>query len=447
MSQEKIPARWSIVRDELERVDAKAPGKSQPDEKHLKMTRSPFQFYRGSAQLFYADLASRLIDLPNALLEAPNTAIMGDCHFSNFGFFTEEGSAGHQVIWTPNDFDDACEGPAVFDLLRFLTSLHLIGDYLEGLVCGRYASDEIEGTPSDRSTPSAKGIENACRAFVKTWVKTTSKIIKDPSRRDEALSTFKKSHFLEPHLEKALKRTIGGKKFLEKSTIGKLVTFDKGAVAFQCNNEKLALPGGDEKNAVSQVLRPYMDDDILDVALRRGAGTGSVNVERYYLLVGPSRPLCKEDLSLVHVVEVKQQREAAMIHHFPDISPVNQLMPAHLTVDQQRKMMRKPDLILDDLHWKGHQWLVRSRHHARYGVDPEDLFQSHNIDKALKQYAKACAKALAFAHSRGDRRSTHFEAAMVEILGAHGDTLRAEAQKYAAQVVRDHAMLCRALGI
>jgi hypothetical protein len=49
------------------------------------------RFLRGSAQLYYADLASGALQLPPALLSrVPPTAVMGDCHVSNFGFLTGE---------------------------------------------------------------------------------------------------------------------------------------------------------------------------------------------------------------------------------------------------------------------------------------------------------------------------------------------------------------------
>ncbi|WP_420933035.1 DUF2252 family protein [Alteromonas sp. A081] len=40
---------------------------------------------------------------------------------SNFGFLTEKGSHGDTVIFTSNDFDDACVGRAHWDIIRLLT--------------------------------------------------------------------------------------------------------------------------------------------------------------------------------------------------------------------------------------------------------------------------------------------------------------------------------------
>ena len=92
--------------DEITRVDGVPPSPSLG--KHLKMATSPFAFYRGTAQLFYADIANGTLRYPNNLDAIPLTSVVGDCHTSNFGFLTEEGSHGDTVIFAPNDFDDAC---------------------------------------------------------------------------------------------------------------------------------------------------------------------------------------------------------------------------------------------------------------------------------------------------------------------------------------------------
>ena len=60
----------------------------------------------------------------------------------------------------------------------------------------------------------------------------------------------------------------------------------------------------------------------------------------------------------------------------------------------------------------GADWLLRSRHHARVGIDPEIIALGHKPGIRLRDYAKACSKVLALAHARGDRRSARFEWAM-----------------------------------
>jgi len=436
--------RHDLLTKELGRIDSKAPEKTAPLDKHLKMARSPFQFLRGAAQIFYADLASGVLPMPAPLLSAPLTRIMGDCHLANFGFFTEDGSYGDRVIWGPNDYDDAAEGHAAFDLARFCVSLFLIADFLAGLKDGRY---EGETSISKQASLSAADAGKAAKAFLKAYRKTCEQVIDQPESRDWPLDRFGKDHFLARPLKKAVSRAPGGKRFYEKSSVGKLAIATDAGFRFKKSEGKLASLESDLAKDLRHAFRPYLDDEILDVARRLGAGTGSLSVDRFYFLVGPDAGANEAAFRETHVVEAKQQREAALIHHFADLSPVNRMNPAHLTVDSQRRMMRKPDLVLDEVIWKGEHWLVRSRHHARVNVDPEDVFNARDPKHALKDYAKACGTALARTHARSDRRSVRFESAMAETLEDFDRELVDIARDYAQLVTADHALLQELLGL
>ena len=436
------PDRFQRIASELARVDGSTPGQGDASPKHRKMVLSPFQFLRGSAQLFYADLASGELALPRPLQEAPLTYVQGDCHFSNFGFFTEEGSHGERVVWGPNDFDDAGVGHAAFDLLRFCVSLHLVGGHCRGLVEGRYQGEEAS---AGGNAPSEADAATACRHFLAKYRSACEALTGNPDECDHPVDEFPKKHVLARSLARARRRAAGGDRFATRSSLGKAARLEGGRLRFRDRPERFARLDDALETRVRQAFRPYVDDEILDVVRRLGAGTGSVDVDRYYLLVGPAGPIGEEDLPLAHIVEAKQQREAALIHHFPDLSPVNGLTPAHLTVASQRQMMRRPDLILDDLYWEGAHWLVRSRHHARLGVDPEVMLAQKKPLRALRQYAGACAESLARAHARGDRRSTRFERAMADALARAAGDVEKLARQYARRTVQDHRLLCEAL--
>jgi hypothetical protein len=84
-------------------------------------------------------------------------------------------------------------------------------------------------------------------------------------------------------------------------------------------------------------------------------------------------------------------------------------------------------------------WLVRSRHHAKVGVDPVDICQGdiNARQGGFAQYAKACGMALALGHLRGDRRSTYNEAKYLPFLQTHQLNLQQSAVCYAEQVKQD----------
>lgn len=436
-------ARTTLIRAELSRVDSADPGDgTAPIDKHQRMAESPFRFLRGSAPLFYTDLSQGRLALPPTLIDRPPlTMLMGDCHLSNFGFLTEQGSYGDEVVFCPNDYDDACAGPAVWDLARFLVSLPLAADYTRGLLAGTYLGEAPEELAGLRA-PSPNGVEKAAHAFLSAYRKTCQAIVRHPEKRLSALDRFPKKHVLGKAYRKACRRASGGKDFTRKSTLAKEVELDARPLRFRERPGRFARLDPDRAQAIVDAFRPYMDDAILDLVQRLGAGTGSLDLERFYLLVGPSEIASAEDLPLYHVVEVKQQRMAAALARYPSISPVNRLHSAHLTLDCQRRMQRAPDLVLDEAVWEGKTWLIRTRHHARVGIDPEDVaLAKKHPNKRLRAYAKVCGQALALAHARGDRRSTRFEAAMEAALDTDADALLGSTLDYAELVIEDQRRL------
>ena len=102
-------------------------------------------------------------------------------------------------------------------------------------------------------------------------------------------------------------------------------------------------------------------------------------------------------------------------------------------------MQRRPDLILDDAIWQDKHWLLRSRHHARVGIDSEHFMLGKRAAEkgGVIQYALSCGEALALAHMRGDRRSVDFQKAIVAILPQQQRGLINAANKYVRQVKSD----------
>src|SRR5688572_21110524 len=90
--------------------------------KFRKMAAEPFTFYRGSACLFYADMA----ELPDEWTDERTSRIwiQGDLHAQNFGTYMDsEGT----LVFDVNDFDEAYLGSFTWDLRRFAASMALLG--------------------------------------------------------------------------------------------------------------------------------------------------------------------------------------------------------------------------------------------------------------------------------------------------------------------------------
>ena len=84
--------------------------------RHERMLASPFTFYRGSAAIMAADLATT----PSTGI---NAQICGDAHVANFGVF---GSPERALVFDVNDFDETHPGPWEWDVKRLAASAVLL---------------------------------------------------------------------------------------------------------------------------------------------------------------------------------------------------------------------------------------------------------------------------------------------------------------------------------
>ena len=98
--------------------------RASPDafrRKFRTMARDPFEFYRGSAALFYADIDT-LAD-PWVNDDSARVWIQGDLHAENFGTYMDSDG---RLVFDVNDFDEAYLGHWTWDVQRFVASLALL---------------------------------------------------------------------------------------------------------------------------------------------------------------------------------------------------------------------------------------------------------------------------------------------------------------------------------
>jgi uncharacterized protein (DUF2252 family) len=89
--------------------------------KFRKMAAEPFAFYRGSACVFYADVAERKDRWADE--RTSRVWIQGDLHTENFGTYMDGAGV---LIFDVNDFDEAYIGHFTWDLQRFCASVALM---------------------------------------------------------------------------------------------------------------------------------------------------------------------------------------------------------------------------------------------------------------------------------------------------------------------------------
>jgi uncharacterized protein (DUF2252 family) len=217
--------------------------------KYAKMRSDPFVFLRGACHLFYERLPCK-----GLFKSAPLVWTCGDLHLENFGSYQGD---NRQVYFDMNDFDEGLLAPASWDVVRMLTSVRL-------------AAHSLAVKPGET--------DELCSAFLNAY--------------GSALAQGK-AYWVDPRtangLVQNLLESLGERQradFIDSRTQRK----DKKCV-IKVDGEK-ALPAGkaDRKNVedfMAGFAKTQPDPGffkVLDVA-RRIAGTGSLGVERYVILV------------------------------------------------------------------------------------------------------------------------------------------------------------------
>jgi uncharacterized protein (DUF2252 family) len=213
------------------------------------MRADPFVFLRGTCHLFYARLPRDPL-----LRSAPPTWLCGDLHLQNMGSYKGD---NRLVYYDINDFDEAILGPCTWDVLRLLASILVAAKTLK--VNEREALGLCRGFMDAYAATLAEGKAR--------WVETATAegMIKELL---DGLAGRKRKDLLDSRSErkgKARRLKLDGKKALPATGAqrDRIAAFMKAFAARQPE------PGFFK---------------LLDVA-RRIAGTGSLGVERYVLLV------------------------------------------------------------------------------------------------------------------------------------------------------------------
>jgi len=327
--------------------------------KYHNMRADPFVFLRGTCHLFYQHLPSLEI-----LRNAPIIWQCGDLHLQNFGSYKD---SQRDVYFDINDFDEAALAPCTWDLVRFLTSLRLglstmrLSDKDIGDIGMRYL--EVYGQTVTDNSPAAIDQNNATGLI--------RNLLQDVAQRS-------RPKFLDSRTEKianARKLKVDGKKALP------LTEDDRRRVHALLKN----FAGATDKPEFFEIL---------DIA-RRIAGTGSLGVERYVVLVtGKGSPDGN------YLLDLKEARPSSLPAHGQARSA---LWPseAERIVQLQSTLQHAPVAFLEPISFGDHSYIIR-------GLLPSEdrvaLAASAGKIKRLQKVIQTMARLTAWAHLRGCSR-------------------------------------------
>jgi uncharacterized protein (DUF2252 family) len=386
--------------------------------RHGRMMKSPFTFFRGSAAVMAADLATTAVTKQRVQL-------CGDCHLLNFGGFA---TPERNVIVDINDFDETLPGPWEWDLKRLATSFVLAcrGNSFKPSV----AEEAAEAVARSYRTAMREFSEMTVLDiwYSKLTLDSAIAMIKDDEDRESARARTQRQ------IEKSKIESLFPKLTAEQN--GRLVFKDDPPLIYHSSEQREVA----FLDTVKQVFKNYRATlseshqvlidrfELMDIAMKV-VGIGSVGTYCGILLLmaGENDPL---------ILQVKQACPSVLE---PYVGKGKYDNNGHRVVAGQRLMQAQSDMFLG---WakglRGRDCYVRQLRDMKISPIPELWTPAIAIE-----FAKAVGWVLARAHARsGD------SAVLSGYMGSRDIFDKAIAQfaiAYADQAEADHKALLKAI--
>jgi len=286
--------------------------------KYLALRSGPFSFLRGTCHLFYDRLASSGFGA-----SAPPVWSCGDLHLENFGGYKGD---NRLVYFDINDFDEAALAPATWELVRLAASMHV------GLGSLGMPDQQASALVARLTAEYAQALAGGKAGWVER--DTAQGVVSD---------------------------------LLDRLRVRNWVDYLNGRTRLVRKRRRLlvdgrrALPVTEaERDAVCTTVRAFAagrrDPDffrVLDVG-RRIAGTGSLGVARYVLLVeGHGSPDGN------YLFDLKQAVPSSLGRHFKALQP-RWPDEAHRIAGVQQRMQAVSAACLHPLSHAGQGFVLRA---------------------------------------------------------------------------------------
>ncbi len=387
--------------------------------KFRKMAASPFAFYRGSAAVFYADVAG--LEDRWADERTSRVWIQGDLHAENFGTYMDEQGI---LVFDVNDFDEAYVGHFTWDLRRMAASLALLG-------FAKAVSDEAIERMIDTY---AHGYLEQVRAF------------HTGDRDDHFRLTLENTDGVLHHVLRAarLKTRLA---LLDATT-----TIEDSERRFASGHGARRLDD-DERAEVEAAYESYLETipevkrqmsvsyRIKDVVGRTGFGIGSAGLPAYNILVEGRSQALEDDV----VLTMKQGNRAAPAAVVSDEHIRSYFEHhGHRTAVSQRALQSYADPWLGWCELRGVGQVVAEISPHGHDIDWEMVTDLDEVFPLLEYLGQATAKVHCVSDSGSDQTLVEFETeeAIFEAVGEEGDAFAADLVEfghgYAKLVLDDH---------
>ncbi|WP_300014883.1 DUF2252 domain-containing protein [Pseudonocardia sp.] len=393
--------------------------------KFRKMAADPFAFYRGSACLFYADVAAR--EDPWADERTSRVWIQGDLHAENFGTYMDgDGS----LIFDVNDFDEAYVGHFTWDVLRFAASMALLGW---------------------RKAISDDDISTLVERFVRGYVDQVRTFVEQDDDRGFSLNLRTAEGVIAQVLQKARLRT--------RVALLDDITESEGFDRILRDGPGVRRLDDDERGRVVDAFGRYLDSipeskrfrgvayTVKDVIGRSGFGIGSAGLPAYTVLIEGLNEALDNDV----VVSMKQGNIAAPSRVVDDPAVAAAFRHhGHRTAMSQRALQAHADRLLGWTDLDGVGFVVSEVSPYEADLDWSELTEPAEIAPVVEYLGRATAKVHCVADADADHTLVPFstEDAILAVVDGREDEFVAWvtgfAHTYAAQVREDHRLFVEA---
>jgi uncharacterized protein (DUF2252 family) len=387
--------------------------------KFRKMAADPFAFYRGSACLFYADMAAE--EDPWSDERTSRVWIQGDLHAENFGTYMD---GQGRIVFDVNDFDEAYVGHVNWDLRRFCASFAL-------LAWRKALGDDVIG--------------DLLRVYLTSYLEQVDAFTRSDEDRSFALTRDNTEGAVQQLILGTTTRTRVG--LLDRLTV--VERFERRFADLPRNRR---LDDG-ERDGVMAALERYRKTvvpprrrrdiayDVKDVVGTGGFGIGSAGLPAYNVLLEGYDQALENDV----VLSIKQGNVAApsRIVDDPEIREYFE-HHGHRTAVSQRALQANASQFLGYTEIGGVGFVVAELSPYELDLDWEDLTEPDEIRPVMVQLGKATAKL----HCVGDADSDHTlvpfqtEEAITAMVGDRREEFVADlvqfAHDYARQTQDDH---------
>ncbi len=327
--------------------------------KYQAMATNAFAFFRGTCHLFYQDIpADAAID------KTPPVWVCGDLHLQNFGSFRGD---DRLVYFDINDFDESVLAPSSWDTARFITSV-LVGAHTLGI------NDE-----------EAQGL---CQCFLDSYT---------------AALKLGKARDIHPETATGLVREL-----LESLRTRDRRTFLTERTELRDRQRKLKIIPGKtsavtpkERKKITSLINQWATSqpnpkffNVLDVA-HRIAGTGSLGLDRYVLLVeGNGSPHRN------YLLDLKAARSSSLYPHLQLHQP-DWTSQADRIAAIQYRFQESPPALLNPLELDNESYVLRELQPV---ADRVDLAAWNGKIKRLKKVIQTMAEVTAWGQLRSGGR-------------------------------------------